>query len=108
MNRSPVIHFTVRDRAGDTIIETDFPRLAAQRVIRRAQIRRLDAEYFDHRDRVAAIVASMDRPVPRRAMAVYLPAAPMATRPTRVNATRGALLVSAALAVAALVLVVVA
>ena len=103
-----VTNFSVRGRAGDTIISTDFPRLAAQEAIRRAQIRRLDAECFDRRDRVAAIVASMGRPVPRRAMAVYLPAAPMATRPTRVNATRWALLVAGALAVAAIVLVVVA
>lgn len=103
MNRN-ILNFAVRDRAGDTLIETDFPRLAAQRVARRAQIRRPTAEYFARRDRVAAIVASLDRPVPRRPMAVYLPAAPMATRPMRGNATLGAVLVSAALIVAALVL----
>lgn len=29
MSRPPIINFSVRDRAGDTLIEADFPRLAA-------------------------------------------------------------------------------
>lgn len=104
-NYPTVINLSVRDRAGDPLIETDFPRLTAQRIIRRTKIRRMDAEYADRHDRSAAIVESLERPVPRRAMAVYLPAPTMATRPAR-NATRWAMLVAAALAVAALVLVV--
>lgn len=111
MNGPTILHFSVRDRAGDTLLETDFPRLSAQRVARRAKIVRLGADARDRRDRrdrAAAIVASLERPVPRRAMAVYLPSVPMATRPTRVNATRWAMLVAGALAVAALVLAVVA
>lgn len=101
MNRN-IIHFAVRDRNGDTLIETDFPRLAAQRVARRAQIRRLDADYFAGRKNAARIVDALERPVPLRAMAVYLPADP-APLPTR-----GAMLVAGSLAVAALVLAVVA
>lgn len=98
-----VTNFSVRGRAGDTIISTDFPRLAAQRVVRRAQIRRLDGDYAARRANAAAIVASIKKCCPRRRpMATPRP---MATRkPTRINATRGAILVAAALAVAALVL----
>ena len=103
MNRSPtVINFAVRDRAGDTLIETDFPRFSAQRIIRRAQIRRMDGDYAARREQAARIVAAMERSEPRRQMATPRP---MATRtPARVNATRGAIMVAAALAVAAMVL----
>lgn len=101
MNGPNIIHFAVRDRAGDTIIETDFPRLTAQRVVRRAQIRRMDADYSARRANAAAIIASLECRPRRLPMATPRP---MATRPTRVNATRGAIMVAAALAVAALVL----
>lgn len=102
MIESTIINFAVRDRAGDTLIETDFPRLAAQRVIRRAQLRRMDADHDRRREQAAAIVARMEHRPERRPMATPRP---MATRkPTRINATRGAILVAAALAVAAITL----
>ena len=102
-----VTNFSVRGRAGDTIISTDFPRLAAQKAIRRAQIRRMDADYAARRaNAAAAIIASLECRPRRLPMAT---SRPMATRtPARVNATRWALLVAGALAVAAIVLVVVA
>lgn len=104
MNRSTILNFTVRNWNGDTLIETDFPRLAAQRVARRAQIVRLDAEYAARRAQAACIVASLEQRRPARCpMATPRP---MATRPTRVNATRWAIMVAAALAVAAIVLAV--
>lgn len=103
--RSPtptIINLSVRDRAGETLIETDFPRPAAQRVVRRAQIRRLDGDYNRRRANAVAIIASLECRPRRLPMAT---SRPMATRtPARVNATRGAIMVAAALAVAALVL----
>lgn len=99
-----IINFAVRNRNGDTPTETGFPLLSAQRIIRRAQIRRMDADYSARREK-ARIVAAMECIEPYRPMATPRP---MATRPARVNATRGAIMVAAAMAVAALVLVVVA
>lgn len=104
MTNPSITNFAVRDRAGDTLIETDFPRLAAQRVVRRAQIRRMDADYAARRANAAAIIASLECRPRRLPMATPRP---MATRqPARISATRGAIMVSAALVVAALVLVV--